>query len=160
VSEAFRRAVHDETGPIYSPLYALQEFIYARPGHPTRWAADRVLREFGELTENRTPLLLTGEMMYPWMFRDFTGLRPFAAAADVLANASDLPALYDPRRLAASEVPLVALIAPDDMYTPPELQLRTAEAVGNSRVWLTGAYQHNAAMRDPGLLLRMIEMAR
>ncbi|HEX7306746.1 alpha/beta fold hydrolase [Lentzea sp.] len=160
VSEAFRRAVHDETGPIYSPLYALQEFIYARPGHPTRWAAERVLREFGELAEDRTPLLLTGEMMYPWMFRDFTGLRSFAAAADVLANASDLPALYDPRRLAASQVPLVALIAPDDMYTPSELQLRTAEAVGNSRVWFTGAYQHNAAMRDPGILLHMIEMAR
>ena len=31
------------------------------------------------------PLLFTGEMMYPWMFRDIAALRPFAGAADLLA---------------------------------------------------------------------------
>ena len=82
-------------------------------------------------------------MMYPWMFQEIAALRPFAAAADLLAAHDDWPALYDPRRLAANEVPVHAAVYLDDMYVDADLQLQTARATGNTRVWVTNEYEHN-----------------
>jgi hypothetical protein len=42
------------------------------------------------------PVLFTGEMVFRWMFEDFAALRPFKAAADLLAAKADWPALYRP----------------------------------------------------------------
>ncbi len=40
-------------------------------------------------------MAFTGEMVYPWMFEDFAALRPYAAAADLLAGKEDWCGLYD-----------------------------------------------------------------
>jgi proline iminopeptidase len=40
-------------------------------------------------------VLFTGEMVYPWMFEDIAVLRPYKAAADLLAAKSDWGRLYD-----------------------------------------------------------------
>ncbi|MGW4063522.1 alpha/beta fold hydrolase [Amycolatopsis sp. NPDC004747] len=159
ISDSFRRAVVAETGFVDMQLYALQEFIYAGPGRPTGWAAHRALAKLPEFGAGADPLLLIGEMIYPWMFEEFGELRPFAEAADLLAGAADFPALYDLDRLAANEVPLVALVYDGDLYTPVELQLRTTEKVGNTQVLATGEFHHNGLMRNATLLERLLAMA-
>jgi hypothetical protein len=99
-------------------------------------------------------------MMYPWMFREIAALKPFAAAADLLAGYDDWPPLYDPQRLAANEVPVCAAVYFDDMYVDADLQLRTAAAMGNTRVWVTNEYEHNG-LRVAGdvILDRLMGMA-
>jgi pimeloyl-ACP methyl ester carboxylesterase len=143
LSDTFRHEVLRLTAFADVPLFALQEYTYGRSGTATAWAADRAIRDRPEFAAGADPLLFTGEMMYPWMFREIAALRPFAGAADLLAAADDWPALYDPDRLASNEVPIVAAVYADDMYVPAELSLRTAAAVGNLRTWVTNEFQHD-----------------
>jgi pimeloyl-ACP methyl ester carboxylesterase len=133
-SDSFRYQVMALTGFVEGPIFALQEFCYGRPGAPTGWAAQRALDGYPQFAAGATPLMFTGEMMYPWMFAEIAALRPFAGAAGLLAAADDWPALYDPDRLAANEVPVAAAVYYDDMYVDADLQLRTARAMGNTRV--------------------------
>ncbi|MEV4617306.1 alpha/beta fold hydrolase [Asanoa sp. NPDC049573] len=159
LSDLFRHEVMARTGFIDNPLFALQEYCYGQSGRPTGWAADRAIRTRPEFATDATPLLLTGEMMYPWMFRDIAALRPFAGAADLLAT-DDWPDLYDPARLAANEVPLAAVVYFDDMYVDADLSLETARAVGNTRVWVTNEYEHDGSAASRGrVLARLMDMA-
>jgi pimeloyl-ACP methyl ester carboxylesterase len=143
LSDAFRYQVMTTTGFIDSPIYALQEFAYGQGAVTTGWAAQRAIAAHPQFGEDADPLLFTGEMMYPWMFREIAALTPFAAAADLLAEADDWPALYDPIRLADNSVPVAAAVYFDDMYVDADLQLETARSVGNTRVWVTNEYEHN-----------------
>lgn len=156
LSDGFRHQVMALTGFVDAPLFALQEFIYGRPGVATGWAADRALDEYPAFEADATPLLFTGEMMFRWMFRDIAALRPFAGAADLLAEADDWPDLYDPARLAANEVPLAAAVYFDDMYVDAHLQLETAEAMGNTRVWVTNEYEHDGSTASGGRVLQRL----
>ncbi len=159
LSDAFRYRVMAQTGFLDGPIFALQEFCYARPGAATRWAADRALADRPAFAPDADPLLFTGEMMYPWMFAGTTALRPFAEAAAILAAADDWPYLLDPDRLAANEVPVAAAVYFDDMYVDAELSLETARAVGRTRAWVTNEYEHNGLREDPGrVLTRLIDM--
>ncbi|MFI5593239.1 alpha/beta fold hydrolase [Amycolatopsis sp. NPDC051758] len=160
ISDSFRRAVVAETGFVDMQLYALQEFIYAGPGRPTDWAAHRALARFPEFEAGAVPLLLIGEMIYPWMFEEFGELVPFAEAAGLLAGAADFRALYDLDRLTANEVPLVALVYDGDLYSPVELQLRSTEKVGNTQVLATDEFHHNGLMRNATLLERLLAMVK
>ncbi|KAA2261057.1 alpha/beta hydrolase [Solihabitans fulvus] len=161
LSDSFRHQVMTLTGFVDNPLYAvLQEACFAQGGKPTAWAADRVLAEFPEFAEDADPLLCTGEMIYPWMFREIAGLRPFAGAADLLAARADWPALYDPARLAENRVPVAAVVYHDDMYVDADLSLRTARAVGNVRAWVTNAWEHDGISASGGEVLdRLIRLA-
>ncbi|GIF78293.1 alpha/beta fold hydrolase [Asanoa siamensis] len=159
LSDLFRHEVMTRTGFVDSPLFALQEYCYAAPGRPTRWAADRQIRTRPEFAATATPLLFTGEMMYPWMFRDIAALRPFAGAADILAAAEDWPSLYDPTRLASNEVPVAAAVYFDDMYVDAGLSLDTAAQVGNVRTWVTNEYEHDGNVASNGkVLARLMDM--
>ncbi|WP_426405069.1 alpha/beta fold hydrolase [Streptomyces sp. R-07] len=161
LSDTFLQQVMSLTGFTDNPLFAvLQETLYGQGGGPTGWAAARALGDFPEFTEDADPLLLTGEMMYPWMFRDIRGLRPFADAAELLAARTDWPPLYDPRRLAANDVPLAAIVYHDDMYVDAGLSLRTAREVGATRVWVTNEWEHDGVSASGGrVLARLMEMA-
>jgi pimeloyl-ACP methyl ester carboxylesterase len=160
LSDGFRYAVMDATGFVDAPIFALQEFIYGQGAAPTAWAAQRALARYPRFAPDADPLLFTGEMMYPWMFREISALRPFAAAADLLAAADDWPALYDPARLAANDVPVYAAVYFDDMYVDADLQLQTARAVGNTRVWVTNEFEHDG-LRVAGerVLGRLMDLA-
>lgn len=160
ISEVFLRAVVAETGYAHRQLYALQEFTYAGQGMSTNWAAHRALARFPEFVAEEGPLLLIGEMMFPWMFREIDQLKPFREVADLLAEATDFPDLYNLARLAANSVPVIAVVYSNDLYTPVELQLRTAAAVGNTRLLQTDEFHHNGLMRSAPLLKRMLKMAQ
>jgi pimeloyl-ACP methyl ester carboxylesterase len=160
LSDGFRYQVMAATGFTDTALFALQEYCYGQGHRPTGWAAERAIGRYPEFASGATPLLFTGEMMYPWMFREITALQPFAAAADLLASHDDWPALYDAARLARNEVPLIAAVYHDDMYVDAGLQLETARAVGNSRVWVTNEFEHNGVGVDGARVLgRLMDMA-
>ncbi|MGW5425245.1 alpha/beta fold hydrolase [Streptomyces sp. NPDC003943] len=160
-TDTFLHQVMTLTGFTDNPLFAvLQETLYGQGAGPADWAASRALADFPEFAADADPLLLTGEMMYPWMFREITGLRPFAGAADLLAARTDWPPLYDPQRLAANEIPLAAIVYHDDMYVDAGLSLRTAREVGATRVWVTNEWEHDGISASGGrVLARLTDMA-
>lgn len=160
-TDTFLHQVMTLTGFTDNPLFAvMQETLYGQGAGPTGWAASRALADFPEFAEDADPFLLTGEMVYPWMFREIKGLRPFADAADLLAERPDWPPLYDPRRLAANRVPLAALVYHDDMYVDAGLSLRTAREVGATRVWVTNEWEHDGVTASGGRVLsRLIDLA-
>jgi pimeloyl-ACP methyl ester carboxylesterase len=160
LSDTFRYAVTTLTGFVDQPLFALQEYCYGRPGGHTGWAAARALRSRPEFAADATPLLFTGEMMYPWMFEQIAALRPFAGAADILAATDDWPAVYDTARLAANEVPVLAAVYADDMYVDAGLSRETAAAVGNVRTWVTNEHEHDGVRTSGDAVLgHLMDMA-
>ncbi len=158
LSDTFRYSVMWETGYAEGPIFALQEFCYGQGAGPTGWAAERAMAQRPEFAADATPLLFTGEMMYRWMFRDIGTLKPFAAAADLLAEHDDWPRLYDPARLAANEVPVAAAVYFDDMYVDADLQLQTAREVGNVRAWVTNEFEHDGLRSGERVLARLMDM--
>lgn len=149
-----------------NPLYAVvHESIYAQ-GAATDWAAHRLRGEWEAFVEDADPATaeryyLTGEHVYPWQLREDPALAPLAGAADLLAAKADFPALYDPERLAANEVPVAAAVYVDDMFVPVELSLATARTVGNVRPWITNDYAHDGIRTDgANILHRLITLAR
>jgi pimeloyl-ACP methyl ester carboxylesterase len=121
-----------------NPLYAvIHEACYA-PGVATRWSAERVFPD--ELRDD--PTFLTGEHIHPWMFEEYGALRPWAEAAQILAD-HEWPALYDVEGLAENEVPGAAAIYAGDMYVPREFSEETASRIRGLRSWLTNEYEHD-----------------
>ncbi|MFD9224255.1 alpha/beta fold hydrolase [Streptomyces sp. NPDC060064] len=161
LTDTFLHQVMALTGFTDNPLFAvMQETLYGQGAASSGWAASRALAGLPEFAEDADPLLLTGEMIYPWMFRDITGLRPFADAADLLAERADWPPLYDPHRLAANQVPLAAVVYHDDMYVDAALSLRTACEVGATRVWITNEWEHDGVTASGGrVLARLMDLA-
>ncbi|MFF8844994.1 alpha/beta fold hydrolase [Streptomyces sp. NPDC015127] len=161
LTDTFLQQVMVLTGFTDNPLFAvMQETLYGQGAGPTGWAASRALAGRSEFAEDADPLLLTGEMIYPWMFREIRGLRPFADAADLLAERTDWPPLYDPARLAANEVPLAAVVYHDDMYVDAGLSLSTARQVGATRVWVTNEWEHDGVTASSGRVLsRLMDLA-
>ncbi|WP_030803496.1 alpha/beta fold hydrolase [Streptomyces sp. NRRL S-337] len=160
-TDTFLYQVMNLTGFTDNPLYAvLQETLYGQGAGPTGWAASRALAAFPEFTGAADPLLLTGEMIYRWMFEDIRGLRPFAQAADLLARRTDWPPLYDPDRLAANRVPLAAIVYHDDMYVDAGLSLDTARKIGAARVWVTNEWEHDGLTASGDrVLARLMDLA-
>jgi pimeloyl-ACP methyl ester carboxylesterase len=169
LSDAFRYAVAARLSFAGGPLYALlHEPCYAQ-GSATRWSAQRIRAEFPAFDPGpvlgaepgSTPLLFTGEMIYPWMIGADPVLRPLREAAGLLAERGDWPPLYDPSRLAANEVPVAAAVYYDDMYVDRELSMRTASAIRGLRTWVTSEYEHDGLRVSAGAVLgRLIGMCR
>jgi pimeloyl-ACP methyl ester carboxylesterase len=158
LSEAFLHDIAPLTSFATNPLYAvLHEAVYAAPGAPTGWAADRVLAEFDAFAGDG--VYFTGEMIFRSFLADQAALRPLAAAADLLAARADWPALYDVDRLRACQVPVAAIVYHDDMFVDAGYSLATARTLGNCRVWVTNEFEHDG-LQDAAVLDRLIAMAR
>lgn len=159
LSDSFLASVREATGFDHNPLFgAIHEAIYAQDGQATGWAAEHVLSEFPAFAAERRPLMLTGEMIYPWMFDEIRALRPFAKAAEALARMPLDAPLYDRARLAENEVPVTAAVYTDDMYVDQDLSLRTAKGLGNTCLWLTNEFEHNGLRASPQVLERLFAM--
>jgi pimeloyl-ACP methyl ester carboxylesterase len=144
------------------PLYAiLHESIYCQ-GSGSHWSAERMRAEYPEFTWSPgQPFLFTGEMIYPWMFETDGALRPLREAAELLAQRTDWPALYDLEQLRANTVPVAAAVYDEDMYVERAYSLQTARAVRGCQIWVTNEYQHNGLRADGDRVLgRLIGMVR
>jgi hypothetical protein len=166
LSDAFLARVAAELSFAEAPLYALVHEACYGQGPATRWAADRVMAEFPEFdpaaaVDGDVTFLFTGEMIYPWMFETDPVLRPLRDAASELAQRGSWPRLYDPARLAASDVPAAAAVYYEDMYVPLALSVPTARAIRSLRPWITNEYQHDGlASSDGAVLDRLVALAR
>jgi proline iminopeptidase len=161
LSDSFLGSVMSLTSYDNGPMFAaLQESIYGQGKGPTNWAASRIRSEFAEFGEQSRPLLLTGEMMYPWMFEEIRSLRPFRDAVEALAQYDRFEPLYDPARLASNEVPVAAAVYFDDMYVDAALSLETAKHVGNVRTWVTNEFEHDGVRQSPAVFTRLRQMVR
>jgi pimeloyl-ACP methyl ester carboxylesterase len=154
---SFLYEVESRTGFVDNVLYPLQEYCYAAGG-ATGWAAQREYDRRPEFAADARPVLLTAEMMFPWMFREIRSLRPFAAVADILAAKDDWSPLYDTDRLAGNEVPLYAAVYYDDLYVDSGLQLQTLAQIGNTRGWVTNEHEHDGLRNAPAVLERLFDM--
>jgi hypothetical protein len=92
-------------------------------------------------------------MIYPWMFDTDPALHPLREVADILAEVTDWPTLYDPTQLASNAVTTRAAVYFDDMYVDRTLSLRTAAAVPNLQPWVTNEYEHDGLRTSDGKVL-------
>ncbi|MEU9411066.1 alpha/beta fold hydrolase [Streptomyces sp. NPDC048281] len=166
LSDAFQEQVQGLLSYASNPLYALvHEPTYGQDARPTAWAAERVRAEFPQFDAAKAlagdaPVLFTGETVHPWMFETDPALRPLKAAADLVAARTDWQPLYDPARLAANEVPVVAAVYHDDMYVDTAHSLATARAVKGLRTWVTDEFEHDGLrVGAPRVLDRLLALA-
>ena len=158
----FLRAVEQQASFDDHPIFAiLHEPIYAQE-KATNWAAQRALEQYDEFVwAPGKPLRFTGEMIYPWMFEDFGQLAPLREAANLLAERSDWPRLYDAEQLARNTVPTAAAVYHDDMYVPRDFSIETAKHTPNVRTWITNEYEHNGLRADgPKIFAKLLAMTR
>jgi len=146
-----------ETNPIFAVLH---EMCYTQ-GAAARWSAERVRAEFPDMNwKPGRPPSFTGEMIYPWMFDDYSRLQPLRDVAEILAAEDRWPTLYDPEQLARNTVPSVAVIYAEDMYVPRALSERTAASIAGMKVWLTNEYEHNGLRSSPAVFERLLALRR
>jgi proline iminopeptidase len=159
LSDAFLEQAMNLTSYHEGPLFAvIHESIYGRPNESTSWAAEQLRGQYREFDADHSPLMLTGEMMYPWMFEQITSLSPFAGAANALADYQDYTPLYDLAKLAQNKVPVVAAVYYNDMYVSQELSMATAKHVGNTQVWLTNSYEHDGVRQSSEVFCKLREL--
>ncbi|WP_411376438.1 alpha/beta fold hydrolase [Arthrobacter sp. MPF02] len=161
LSDPFLEQVQGIVSRRSNPLYALMhESIYGQ-GQATNWSAWRVLDEYPEFRPDAQPLLLTGEMVYPWYFEQDPALQPLGDVAELLARKQDWEPLYDVRQLAANRVPVAAAVYSEDIYVDRKLSLETAAAIRGLHVWETGDFHHDGIADDgEGIFGRLLGMAR
>ncbi|GJV01045.1 RNA-directed DNA polymerase [Tanacetum coccineum] len=136
-----------------NPLYALMhESIYCQ-GAASRWAAHKVRGEHEskfdaiKAAKEGRPVLLTGEMVFPWMFDEIHALKPFKEAANLLAEKEDWPPLYNKTALNNNKVPVAAAVYYEDMFVNFNLVTETAKQIAGIRLWVTNEYMHSG-LRD------------
>ncbi|MDQ0144512.1 alpha/beta fold hydrolase [Pseudarthrobacter niigatensis] len=161
LSDTFLEQLQGVVSRRSNPLYALMhESIYGQD-QATNWSAWRILGENPWFRPDAEPLLLTGEMVYPWYFEQDPALEPLREVADLLAAKQDWKPLYDPRVLAANTVPAAAAVYTDDIYVDRDLSLRTAAAVNGLQVWETADFHHDGIADDgERIFARLLGMAR
>ncbi|KIH89042.1 proline iminopeptidase [Sporothrix brasiliensis 5110] len=125
------------------PLYAiLQEPLYTEsPNPPSAWAAqaageelnrywwlqevafDRVFssekdedKTFAEEHFDGKKIYMSAEHVYPFHYDQFKSLRPLKKAAEILAEKTDWPPLYDILQLRKNKVPISSLSYETDMF--------------------------------------------
>lgn len=159
LTDALLGAVQDLTA-YPSPLYPLlQDACKAQGRGATDWAAARAMSQFPEFYEDADPLLLTGEFTFPWLFEQTAGLRPFAAAAQRLAERDEWPVLWTGEQLARNEVDLATVIYRDDIFIDADHSIGSAESIPHAAYWVTDEWQHDGLNASGGLVLdRLMSM--
>jgi pimeloyl-ACP methyl ester carboxylesterase len=139
-----------------NPIYAiLHESSYA-DGGVTGWSAERVM----PAAYADDPALMTGEHVFPWMFREMSALAPLREAAELLAR-HEWPRLYDAGVLGSVDVPSAAAIYAEDMYVERAFSEETAAQVRGLRPWVTNEYEHSGLRADGARILgRLIDLVR
>ena len=90
------------------------------------------------------------------MFDSYSELKQLHEVADILANTSDWPALYDEAQLAQNEVPVYAATYIDDMYVHFDLASSTAAKIKASKQFITNTMYHDALRSKSGEVMRQL----
>ncbi|KAG6842433.1 hypothetical protein C0991_007563 [Blastosporella zonata] len=146
-----------------NPLYAiLHESIYCQ-GRASNWSAERVTKEYPQHSwshmktqDSQSPVYFTGEMIFPDMFDDYSGLRPLKGAAQLLAKYSEWPQLYDLNQLSHNTVKLTAATNYTDMFVDFDFAQATASAVKNSEQYISNQHKHNALTKETQIILEQL----
>ncbi|GJJ11753.1 hypothetical protein Clacol_005991 [Clathrus columnatus] len=154
------QSIQNATALDGNPLYMLfQETLYCN-GRASNWSAERLLEDYPEfdwdiikLKPDSEPLFFLGEMVLRHMFDDYAGLRPFKGAAEILAQKTDWPPLFNLKQLMKNEVPVSAMTFLDDMYIDFDLSQDTTERINNVEQCITNQLFHNAIIHDPKTLM-------
>ncbi len=86
---------------------------------------------------------------------------PLREVAQLLAEDSTWPMLYDPARLAANRIPAAAAIYAEDMYVPRVHSEATAAAIGGMKAWVTNEFEHGGLRTDGERVLgRLVDLVR
>ncbi|KAK3669411.1 hypothetical protein LTR78_010716 [Recurvomyces mirabilis] len=132
-------------------LYALiHEPLYCA-GNAPKWSAHRMMDEYKDLftldkpaNDDNQPIFFTGEMVFPHMFEDYAELRKVAPVAEMVANDSSWPPLFDEEQLAKNEVPVYCASYTEDMYVDFDLGMETAKKVKGCKTYITNVMFHDA----------------
>jgi pimeloyl-ACP methyl ester carboxylesterase len=142
-----------DTNIIYAILH---EAIYCDgPGAASNWAAFQVGQTVDSFpwlsskSENsssaaKKPLYFSGEMVFPFHFDTYPGLKPLKEVAEILAQCDTWPALYDKEQLRKNEVPVYAASYVEDMYVDYDFARETAKLVKGTKVFETNIMYHSA----------------
>ena len=129
-----------DTNPIFTVLH---EACYAQE-FSTNWSAYRILDEYPEfIADKKDELFFTGEMLYPWMLDTYQSLQPLKGAAQILAEKSNWPMLYNENALMKNKVPVAAAVYTNDMYIDRNYSMDLANIIPNIRIWETKSFEHN-----------------
>ncbi|MFA0413045.1 alpha/beta fold hydrolase [Vibrio renipiscarius] len=145
----FLNAMLSEQGFQTNPIYAiLHESIYCQ-GNASNWSAHRVRNEWAAFNYQKgQPFYFTGEMVFPWMFEQYTNLKPLQQAAEILAAKTDWPTLYNAEQLANNAVPVSCAVYADDMFVEMDFSRETLAGIPNANAWITNEYEHNGLRAD------------
>ncbi|KAI9685298.1 MAG: hypothetical protein M1822_004671 [Bathelium mastoideum] len=141
-------------------IYAiLHEPIYCE-GRAAKWSAHRVREQFPEFDadnlDREGPIYFTGEMVYPWMLKNYSELRKIAGPAEIIAQDPDWPALYDEEQLAKNEVPVYAAVYLDDMYVDWGFSMETACKIRGCKTFRTNMAYHDGVRTKTNEVLKYV----
>ncbi|KAG2725382.1 hypothetical protein I3843_01G063400 [Carya illinoinensis] len=147
---AFEKWLSFDTNPLYALMH---ESIYCQ-GASSKWSAHRISSEYEEKFDaikaaRGSPVLFTGELIFPWMFDEIHALRKFKDVAHILAEKKDWGPLYDTATLSNNKVPVAAAVYYDDMFVNFKLVMETAPQIAGIRLWITNEFMHSG-LRDGG----------
>ena len=83
------------------------------------------------------------------MFEDYESLRATKEVAEILAQSSDWPELYDEEQLARNEVPVYSASYFDDLDVNFDFAQETARKIKGCKVFITNSMFHNALRAKP-----------
>jgi hypothetical protein len=78
------------------------------------------------------------------MFEDYSELRKLQGPAELIAESSDWPELYDEAQLAKNTVPVYAAVYQGDIYVDYDLSMETAQKIQGCKVYSTNVMYHDA----------------
>jgi len=171
-NRAFLKEIEMDQSYDDCPIYFwLHESIYADGPDfsPTQWAAQRsydaIVAQDPSFDYRKTcaldseePVILFGEMTFPWMVEDFGELKGvgLSQVANEIANKADWPRLYDPAHMRAilesGKTKAAAAVYVDDMYVDFDCCRKLTTRGGpleKVKVWISNDYQHSG-LRDDG----------
>lgn len=160
LSYTFLRGLENMQSFDTNPIYALLHEAEYCQQEASRWSAERVRASFPEFEISPgKPVYFTGEMIYPWMFDEYTGLTSLKEAAEILAQYEDWPRLYDKSVLEKNTVPCAAAVYYNDMYVERQYSEETAACIRGIKLWVTNEFEHDG-LRTGGerLFSRLLDL--
>jgi hypothetical protein len=161
LSAGFLSAVERRAEFNNHPIYALlHESLYCE-GQASNWSAETVRSEFPEFAKQSEAIFFTSEMIYRWMFDEYSNLKPLKKLAEIIAAYDEWPKLYDVGRLLQNKVPVAACVYYNDIYVDRTISERTADIIRGAKIWITNEYEHDGLRQDGVKILdRLFEMLK